>query len=101
VAIESVFYFSWLWQQSNARRPACVAVRGNGQNQNMVSKASRVELSPNGGIHRIIPQVNRPNFTQNSRSVEVVGHQWDFGFWGDFGAPSLAHLSYFASTKES
>ena len=84
-----------LWEagHSRSRRRRRRRIVFHDDRQNMVSMASRVELSPNGGIHRIIPVTTkratgaklgrftrfRPNFTQNSRSVEVVGHQRDFG----------------------
>jgi hypothetical protein len=44
-----------------------------------------------GAIYSISPQFHA-EFSQ----VEVVGHQQDF--FGNFGAASLAHLSFFAST---
>ena len=84
-----------LWEagRSRSRRRRRRRIVFHDDRQNMVSMASRVELSPNGGIHRIIPVPTkratgailgrftrfRPNFTQNSRSVEVVRHQRDFG----------------------
>ena len=82
MAIESVFYFSWLRQQSDARRPACVAVRGNAlllptSDGSILAHTSSYEdgyWGEIGAIYSISPQFHT-EFSQRG----VVGHQRDFG----------------------
>ena len=51
MAIESVFYFSWLRQQSDARRPACIAVRGN--SSLLPTSDGSIVLPADGGVKTI------------------------------------------------